>query len=265
METGMYLQMDANVSHFVNETTFTKFPEFRRIQNEDGSFSLKAKKSDQLVMFKNCSKFTFHQHKGLRTACESTSMAFYLNHQRNVAVTAPRTLNNYSFFASPAQLRFYVVKKELGVERAPASLYFLLAEDSILPESDGSFRHYRPFKVTGGKELHKAIAFEQLLEVHNLELDDGGRVVLRDKVNNQRFCDVTIDYHYWNNTKDVRGNSNMQIKNLKFSHFYYPGEEKSQDQLDFLAFNGIFFEQIFFWLKKGLLLGITIELKAWKI
>ena len=99
--------------------------------------------------------------------------------------------NNFSFLGSPSQLRFYVAKKYLTLEnQEQGNLFFLLAEDSDLP-TPGAEPHYRPFKITGGKELHEHTDFEKLLEVHNLN-----GVWLKDKVNNKGFCSFHIHYQY---------------------------------------------------------------------
>lgn len=129
--------MIANGTNFVNETTFDNFPEFQRIHNVDGSFALKSKQFDQLVTLENCTKFNFLPDESFISACSNKSFP-----------------NSFNFFGMVNQLRFYVVKKDLGIERAPTNLYFHLAENSDLPNAAGT-HHYRPFKINGGKQSTK--------------------------------------------------------------------------------------------------------------
>ena len=221
--------MTENGPDFVTETTFDNFPEFQRIHNADGSFSLKAKKHEQLVVLDNCTTFILPRPgKGLVSTCNNKTFPVEVKLRRKRQVSEPfddPTLrydrepdlvkekikfatvpsNSFNFIGSPNQLRFFVVKKNLGIEKSEQSLYFLLAEESDLPKSANG-THYRPFKITGGQELHKQRGkFEKLLEVHNLELVDGGNFVLDDKVNNKRFCDFRIRNLYWKNK--ISGNS----------------------------------------------------------
>ena len=236
--------MTENGPDFVSETTFDNFPEFQRIHNADGSFSLKAKKHERLVALDNCTTFILPRPgKGLVSTCNNKSFPeegklrrkrmrspiSYItkeevNSTKEVKVSEdgergdenvnqnpvkeklklePVSRNVFNFIGSPNQLRFFVVKKNLGIEKAPPNLYFLLAEESDLPKSANG-THYRPFKITGGQELHKQrTIFERLLEVHNLEIADGseiadgGNFVLDDKVNNKRFCHYYTYSYNW--------------------------------------------------------------------
>ena len=51
-ENGIFLQVIANGTNFVNETTFDNFPEFQRIHNVDGSFAHKSKQFANLLRLK---------------------------------------------------------------------------------------------------------------------------------------------------------------------------------------------------------------------
>ena len=215
----MYLQLTENETKFVSETTFDNFPEFQRIHNADGSFSLKAKKAEQLVSLENCTKFKLRNEEGLQSTCSNKSFPgkeksirrraldldlehdydYYDEKQEDLIIGIQgksKSTNYFNFFGSPSQLRFYVVKKVLGNEGERGNLYFLLSEDSDLPRGGN---HYRPLKITGGQELQqKPTAFEKLLEVHNPSLDNRGFIVLNDKVgnNSSRFCDFSIYYTF---------------------------------------------------------------------
>ena len=227
--------MTENGPDFVSETSFDNFPEFQRINNADGSFSLKAKKHERLVALDNCTIFILPRPgKGLVSTCNNKSFPegklrrkreeklkwddlfavsedgergdenVNQNPVKEKLKLEPVSRNVFNFFGSPSQLRFYVAKKDLGIQKAPPNLYFLLAEESDLPKSANG-THYRPFKITGGQELHKQrTKFEKLLEVHNLEIADGseiadgGNFVLDDKVNNKRFCHYYTYSHRYN-------------------------------------------------------------------
>ena len=213
----------------MDETSFAIFPEFQRINNADGSFSLKAKKHEQLVSLDNCTNFNLPRlGQGLVSTCNNKSFPeegklrqkrawdYFLKNSTRGLIHEPNLVkeklkletvsrNTFNFFGLPFQLRFFVVKKDLGVDKAPQNLYFLLAEESDLPKAANG-THYRPFKITGKQELHKQRGkFEKLLEVHNLELVDGGNFVLDDKVNNKRFCNFLIINSHWENK--IFGNS----------------------------------------------------------
>lgn len=156
----------------------------------------------------------FRPEDGLVSACSNKSFPGKANTRRKRF--RPRSIIQQPFleepkldlfylFGSSSQLRFYVAKKQLGdIDGARESLYFLLAESSNLSILSTSPPHYRPFKVTGGKELRESAKFEKLLEVHNLEYD----LVLRDKANNKRFCDRHITYPTYprSTSPDVFGN-----------------------------------------------------------
>ena len=219
--------MIENGPDFVSETSFDNFPEFQRINNADGSFSLKAKKHEQLVSLDNCTTFNLPRPGGgLVSTCNNKTFPeevklrrkrewdYFLKNSTRGLIHEPNLVkeklkletvsrNTFNFFGLPFQLRFYVAKKYLGVKSAPPNLYFLLAEESDLPKAANG-THYRPFKITGGQELHKQrTKFEKLLEVHNLEIADGseiadgGNFVLDDKVNNKRFCHYYTYSYNW--------------------------------------------------------------------
>ena len=69
----MYLQMNANgTTSVVNRTTFDNFPEFQRIHNNDGTFSL-ISMSDQFVTQENCTNFKlFEFEEGLTATCNQS-------------------------------------------------------------------------------------------------------------------------------------------------------------------------------------------------
>ena len=69
----MYLQMNANgTTSVVNRTTFVNFPEFQRIHNNDGTFSL-ISMSDQFVTQENCTNFKlFEFEEGLTATCNQS-------------------------------------------------------------------------------------------------------------------------------------------------------------------------------------------------
>ena len=216
--------MTENEASFVSETTFDNIPEFQRIHNADGSFSLKSKKYEQLIVLGNSANFNLprpgqelaskfnnksfpaevntRRKQDGNDIIEGLSFGQMSDHDVKEKIKFETVLNNsFNFFGSPSQLRFYVLKKNL----VPAKSYFLLAEESDLPKSANG-THYRPIKTIRGLQLHKQRArFEKLLEVHNLELVDGGNFVLDDKVNNKRFCDFFIRNSHWENK--IFGNS----------------------------------------------------------
>ena len=195
--------MTEKETSFVSETTFDNFPEFQRIHNADGSFSLKSKKYEQLVVLGNCTNFILprpgeelvskfnnksfpavvntRRKRDGNDIIERLSFGQMSDHDVKEKIKFETVLNNsFNFFGSPSQLRFYVLKKNL----VPAKSYFLLAEESDLPKSANG-THYRPIKTIGGQQLHKQRArFEKLLEVHNLEIVDCGNLMLNNKVNN---------------------------------------------------------------------------------
>ena len=85
-------------------------------------------------------------------------------------------------------------KKILGWLFKYGFLKILLAE--LAKAANGT--HYRAFKINGGQELHKhRTAFKQLLEMHNIDFNDRGEIVLNDNANNKRFCDFSLKNLYW--------------------------------------------------------------------
>ena len=231
-DEGIYLQMTENGTSFVRETTFDSFPLFQRIYNDDETFSLKAKISDQFVTWEDCTKFTLQLEQGLVSACNN-KLAFdsgkSKNAESNIDEGSPHDdrFQNIpiSFLGLTNQLRFYVLQKIYIVDEPILYIYLIdrfslgsLLDSKLwngsLPDSqflEGPFQHHLPLVIAADnitpendildELIHQKVDekhasnnnFEKLLEVNHIEQHEDG-IVIHDKRNNSKFCRESVDH-----------------------------------------------------------------------
>ena len=129
--TGVYLQMTENGPDFVNETSFGNFPEFQRIHNADGSFSLKAKKHEQLVALDNCTTFNLPRPgEGLISTC--TNKSFPLNEKLRLKRQVSKPIDDPTLRYDPEP---DLVKEKIKLATVPSNSFNFIGSPSQLTKS----------------------------------------------------------------------------------------------------------------------------------
>ena len=192
-DEGIYLQMTENGTSFVRETTFDSFPLFQRIHNNDETFSLKAKNSDQFVTWEDCTKFTLQLEQGLVSACDN-KLAFDSGKSKNAEsnIDEGSTHDNrsphddrfgnipISFLGLANQLRFYVLLKTYSEDDDAILFIYLVDRFSLvsldeklwngsLPDSqflEGPFQHHLPLLVAAEKSSPQSDFLDELIKLH---------------------------------------------------------------------------------------------------
>ena len=184
-DEGIYLQMTENGTSFVRETTFDSFPLFQRIHNNDETFSLKAKNSDQFVTWEDCTKFTLQLEQGLVSACDN-KLAFDSGKSKNAKSNIDEGSTHddrsphddrfgnipISFLGLANQLRFYVLLKTYSEDDDAILFIYLVDRFSLgsllysrgqwngsLPDSqflEGPFQHHLPLVIAAKKSTPQA-------------------------------------------------------------------------------------------------------------